>query len=127
MAAGESVPESADDRSAKDQGGEWDAPTPPAGIPIGGSDVPAPPPHGSQDVTPPSGIPGIVGADGVVEGGVVGSEDFGRAGPAVFGGEDPVEAHDDAGDWPTLEYRSRNKPQRSSGTLDWLRRRRDNQ
>lgn len=85
-----------------------DAPTPPAGIPVG-----ATPQAGEADAaTPPTGIPELSG--------VVMAEDFGRPGPTVLGGADPLESHEDAGDWPTLEYRSRTKPD----DRGWLGRRR---
>ncbi|CAM05006.1 hypothetical protein A8924_6164 [Saccharopolyspora erythraea NRRL 2338] len=87
---------------------EADAPTPPVGLPLGAG-------AGRVDddaSTPPSGID---------LSGVITADDYGRAGPAVFGAPEHVERNDDAGDWPKLEYRSRNRPQRPGG--GWFRRR----
>ncbi len=134
---------------------EADAPTSPHGFPRAGQaffagdldgtsggtgpvrgDVPA------EDLTPPTGIPAVVGPDGVVGAETVVEEaDFGQAAPAVLGAPDPAAtdpavtgaadndpadsaSHDEAGDWPKLEYRSRGRS-RSSGALGWIRRRRD--
>ncbi|GAA2782048.1 hypothetical protein [Saccharopolyspora taberi] len=84
---------------------ESDAPTPPVGLPLGEIDA----------STPPSGL----------DSGLISAEDFGKAGPAVLGAPDDIERHDDAGDWPTLEYRSRDRPERGrGGAMNWLRRRR---
>lgn len=85
-----------------------ETPTPPAGVPMGSTDEP----------TPPAGIEGLSG--------IVDPEDFGRPSPAVLGGESATGTEQgEAGEWPTLEYRSRNKPERSSSAgLDWLRGRR---
>ena len=86
---------------------ESDAPTPPAGLPLGRPD---------DTDTPPSGFDGSA---------LITPDDFGRAGPAVLGAPDDVDRNDDAGDWPTLQYRSRNRPERSAGgAMDWFRRRR---
>lgn len=108
MVAGDSSPRPGADRFD----GESDAQTPAIGIP-----VQQPPPAGADDLTPPAGIEGL--SD------LVTAEDFGQAGPAVFGAEErPETGSGEAKDWPTLEYRSRNKPQRSGG-FDFLRRKRD--
>jgi hypothetical protein len=88
-----------------------DEPTPPAGIPMGGA-RPAREPEG--DDTPPTGIP---------VSGVVTAEDYGRSSPTVLGGVDPLEAEEDAGEWPTLEYRSRVKAEQRA-SRSWLGRRR---
>ncbi len=93
-----------------------DAPTPPTGLPLGSLVASSGPPEDDpDDATPPAGIAGLSG--------VVSSEDFGSAGPAVFGGVDPVaeQGRGDAGEWPTLTYRSKGKSKRSRGALDWLR------
>ena len=91
-----------------------DAPTPPTGLPLGTASS-GPPEDDPDDATPPAGIGGLSE--------VVSSEDFGSAGPAVFGGADPVgqQGRGDAGQWPTLTYRSKGKSKRSRGALDWLR------
>lgn len=149
MDAGGSVRGSDENRPAGGEAGRVDdvaasdAPTPPAGFIAGGvrrrfqgdlagelgplpetpePEQPGPEQPGPEELTPPAGIDGLRGAadpDGVVSG-----EDFGHAGPAVLGGADPVryEPHSDAGDWPTLEYRSRSKPKRG-GAFGWIRRR----
>lgn len=93
-----------------------DDPTPPTGLPLGALAASSGPPDDDpDDATPPAGISGLSE--------VVGSEDFGSAGPAVFGGVDPVaqQGRGEAGEWPTLTYRSKGKSKRSKGTLDWLR------
>lgn len=93
-----------------------DAPTPPTGLPLGTSGAASGPPEDDpDDATPPAGIGGLSE--------VVSAEDFGSAGPAVFGGADPVpqQGRGDAGDWPTLTYRSKGKSKRNRGALDWLR------
>lgn len=126
MATGESVPSSGDRVSGSASAGpaadrDSEAPTPPTGLPLIpplGSAVPSAAPQEdgtSDDETPPSGIEGLSG--------VVNAEDFGSGGPAVLGGADPIESesHDDVGDWPTLEYRSRARSKRTRGTFDWLR------
>jgi hypothetical protein len=95
-----------------------DVPTPPRGFEVHTGQFGTPAPEGAEDETPPAGISGLVGADGIVS-----EQDFGASGPAVLGGADPVQPGKDAGEWPTLEYRSRAKQR--SGTFDWLRRRRD--
>ncbi|MEV0700375.1 hypothetical protein AB0I53_21025 [Saccharopolyspora sp. NPDC050389] len=73
-----------------------DAPTPPSGIPVFEP--------GADTDTPPTGITGL--------GDVISAEDVGTASPSVFGAPEPEMSRGDAGDWPTLEYRSRNKPER---------------
>lgn len=88
-----------------------DAPTPPVGIPA----VARPQVEEADAATPPTGMPELSG--------VVTAEDFGKPGPTVLGGPDPLESHEDAGDWPSLEYRRRARP--SGGGRDWLGRRRD--
>ena len=123
----------ADDRADRGFGGEVafsgdvtseverppEAPSPPTGIPLGPTASAAGPPDGDDDDdTPPAGIKGLSE--------VVSSEDFGSGGPTVFGGVDPVAEHRqrDAGDWPTLTYRSKNtdrSKRNSRGALDWLR------
>lgn len=90
-----------------------DEPTPPVGIPTGAAG-PAKAAGDEDDATPPTGIP--VSA-------VVTAEDYGRPAPAVLGGADPLQSHDDAGEWPTLEYRSRAKAEQRAGRT-WLGRRR---
>ncbi len=126
MTTGEPVPGSGDrgfDSDPSGFGGS-DTPTPPEGLPLGGLQAQAAGPLGYESgeaqedtETPAQGIEGISE--------VVTAEDFGKAGPAVFGAEDPGGSRPDgAGDWPSLEYRSRSKPERSGGSFDWLRRRR---
>lgn len=102
------------DGSEPDRPWTDDTPTPVTGIP-------AQPQAATDDMTPPTGIEGLAGA--------VTAEDFGQAGPAVFGAE-PQEPRGeaDADDWPKLEYRSRNKPERRRGGMfDTLRGRNDDQ
>lgn len=109
-----------------------DAPTPARGIPTEFEDVPGQRSADdgtatrSEETTPPAGIGGLVGPDGVIGQGVVEPEDFGHAGPAVLGEPDPGEQgpREEATDWPKLEYRSRAKQQRP-GAMDWLRGGRD--
>jgi hypothetical protein len=93
-----------------------DAPTPPAGIPMDAAG-PAREPESEDDATPPTGIP---------VSGVVTAQDYGRPSPTVLGGVDPMESHEDAGEWPTLEYRSRAKAEQRS-SRNWLGRRRPNE
>lgn len=84
-----------------------DTPTPPTGVP----DV-------SDAPTPPSGFEAVSG--------VVSPEDFGKPSPAVLGEAPPEEpGGGDAGEWPTLEYRSRNKSDQRPGAFRWLRGQRD--
>lgn len=86
-----------------------DTPTPPTGVPDS-ADAP----------TPPTGFEAVSG--------VVGPEDFGRPSPAVLGETPPPESGGgDAGDWPTLEYRSRNRQEQRPGAFGWLRRTRDSE
>lgn len=103
------------ERSGKqpEQGpGEWvdsdDAPTPPRGLAL--------PQLDPAEETPPQGI-------GLAD--LVRSEDVGSGGPAVLGGDDPVQSETggDAGEWPTLEYRSRReREERPRGRFGWSRR-----
>lgn len=88
--------------------------------------------RGSDEPTPPTGIPlgewdSEITSPLSMDGRVVSAEDFGKPSPSVIGGQEPLreQSSGDAGDWPTLEYRSKNKPERGSGALDWLRRKRD--
>ncbi|MDA3624452.1 hypothetical protein [Saccharopolyspora oryzae] len=85
-----------------------DAPTPPTGIPV---IDPA-----ADAETPASGFNSL--------GDVINAEDVGTAAPSVLGAPEPTRAPGEAGDWPTLEYRSRNKPERPkrSSPLDFFRR-----
>lgn len=89
----------------------WDTPTPPAGLPVSVA--------GENDPTPPTGIPKLSE--------VVTAEDYGRPAPMVLGGTEAMESHDDAGEWPTLEYRSRARAQQRPTGRDWLGRRRDSE
>jgi hypothetical protein len=110
---GEQWPDGAE--SGKRDASGSDTPTPPSGFSLSGATLGEQRHPGTEDATPPAGIGGLSG--------VVSDEDFGRAGPTVLGGEDPVTPREDAGDWPTLEYRRRANPER--GGRDWLGRRRD--
>lgn len=112
MVSGASVPDSGANRDEPDRLAADDAPTPVTGIPA----QPAEP----GEETPPMGTDGITG--------VVTAEDFGHAGPAVFGA-DPQETPRGRGadDWPKLEYRSRGKPERRGGVFGGLRRRNGDQ
>lgn len=69
------------------------------------------------------------GGTGLAE--LVATEDFGRGGPAVLGGEtqDPGESYGAAGDWPTLQRRERRneRESRSGGAFGWIKRRRGGQ
>ncbi|MEV0086950.1 hypothetical protein [Saccharopolyspora sp. NPDC050642] len=73
-----------------------DAPTPPSGIPVFDA--------GADADTPPAGFTSL--------GDVISAEDVGKAAPSVLGAPEPNQAGGEAGDWPTLEYRSRNKLER---------------
>lgn len=139
MVAGESTPTpGADGVGGNDpeRFRQSETPTPAIGVPLGEQPPPTdrlsttdqfpvtgsapvtdrPDPAGADDVTPAHGIEGLAEA--------VAAEDFGQAGPAVFGAEGSATAADDAGDWPKLEYRSRSKPESGGGAFDFLRRRR---
>ncbi|GAA4830085.1 hypothetical protein [Saccharopolyspora rosea] len=77
-----------------------DAPTPPTGIPVQG--------------------PGEEGEQNLAD--VIRGEDVGPGSPAVLG-EPQERAGDGPGEWPTLRYRSRDKPERPRrSALDWFRR-----
>ncbi|KAA5831152.1 hypothetical protein ABT337_00065 [Saccharopolyspora hirsuta] len=84
-----------------------DAPTPPTGMPVIDP--------GADAETPPSGFTSL--------GDVISAEDVGSAAPSVFGAPEPAQSQGDAGDWPKLEYRSRNKPERPKrpSPLDFFR------
>ena len=113
MTNGESVPNFGANGGEHDGLRPDDTPTPVTGIPVQQ-------PAGMDDMTPPAGM------DGLTE--VVTAEDFGHAGPAVFGAESHETPQDRAADdWPKLEYRSRNKPERRGGMFDALRRRNGDQ
>jgi hypothetical protein len=88
-----------------------DAPTPPSGMPVLDS--------GADADTPPTGFTSL--------GDVINAEDVGTVPPSVFGAPEPERLQGDAGDWPTLEYRSRNKPERAKrgNPLDFFRRDKD--
>ncbi|MBE9374242.1 hypothetical protein IQ251_07255 [Saccharopolyspora sp. HNM0983] len=103
-------------------------PTPPRGIPLPppGQEPPGDQVPGSDVPTPPEGFTSL--AD------VIGAEDVGEAAPAVFGdpgaagrapgqsspGQSP--AGETAEDWPTLQYRSRERSgQQRRGMSGWLR------
>src|SRR5699024_7655945 len=93
-----------------------DVPTPPSGFPMPVVPEPAAEPVPGADVpTPPEGFTSL--AD------VIGAEDVGSAAPAVFGDPGTGErGGGDAQDWPTLQYRSRDRSgQQRRGTLGWLR------
>ncbi|MCI2420521.1 hypothetical protein MOQ72_24020 [Saccharopolyspora sp. K220] len=85
-----------------------DAPTPPSGMPVIDP--------GSDADTPPAGFTSL--------GDVISAEDVGTASPSVLGGPEPERSNDDAGEWPTLQYRSRDKPERPkrANPLDFFRR-----
>ncbi|WP_433869610.1 hypothetical protein [Saccharopolyspora sp. CA-218241] len=71
--------------------------------------------------TPPTGLP-VVDEDGRSLADLIRAEDIGSAAPAVFGEPAAGGADAPAGDWPELEYRSKEQPARR-GPLDWIRRR----
>ncbi|MBB5155728.1 hypothetical protein [Saccharopolyspora phatthalungensis] len=87
---------------------------------------------GSDAPTPPSGMPALdPGADAETTPAgftslrdLISAEDVGATPPSVFGAPEPERAQRDAGDWPKLEYRSRNKPERPkrANPLDLFRR-----
>ncbi|MDI2028335.1 hypothetical protein QFW96_06925 [Saccharopolyspora sp. TS4A08] len=84
-----------------------DAPTPPRGMPVID-------PQADLD-TPPEGLHSL--------GDVISAQDVGPATPSVIGEPEPERPRDDAGDWPTLQYRRRQrdeKPRRNP--LDFFRR-----
>ncbi|MER7082816.1 hypothetical protein SAMN02982929_03004 [Saccharopolyspora kobensis] len=85
-----------------------DAPTPPNGMPVIDP--------GADAETPPHGFNSL--------GDVISAEDVGSAAPSVFGAPEPAQPRGEAQDWPKLEYRSRNKPERSKrpSPLDFFRR-----
>ncbi|MGP4018094.1 hypothetical protein [Saccharopolyspora sp. 5N708] len=85
-----------------------DAPTPPSGMPVIDP--------GSDSETPPAGFSSL--------GDVISAEDVGSAPPSVFGAPEPERSPDNAGEWPTLQYRSRDKPERArrNNPLDFFRR-----
>ncbi|MER7011281.1 hypothetical protein ABT324_07620 [Saccharopolyspora sp. NPDC000359] len=87
--------------------GGSDAPTPPTGMPVIDP--------GADAETPPSGFTNL--------GDVISAEDVGSAAPSVLGAPEPTPSSGEAGDWPKLEYRSRNKPERPkrSSPLDFFR------
>lgn len=140
MVAGESTSRSGTDGvggNDPERFRESETPTPAIGLPLGEQPPPTdrlsttdqfpvtgsasaadrPEPAGADDVTPAHGIEGLSEA--------VAAEDFGQAGPAVFGADGSATAAADAPDWPKLEYRSRSKPERGGGgAFDFLRRRR---
>lgn len=85
-----------------------DTPTPPRGMPVVD-------PQADLD-TPPEGLNSL--------GDVISAQDVGPATPSVIGEPEPERARDDAGDWPTLQYRSKDradKPRRTN-PLDFFRR-----
>ncbi|GGI75346.1 hypothetical protein GCM10011581_10490 [Saccharopolyspora subtropica] len=88
-----------------------EAPTPPTGMPVIQP--------GADDATPAEGFTSLRD--------VINAEDIGSASPAVFGAPEPEPAPGEAGDWPKLEYRSRNRPERPGRTnpLRIFRRRAD--
>lgn len=88
-----------------------DAPTPPSGMPVVDP--------GADAETPPTGFTSL--------GDVISAEDVGTAPPSVFGAPEPARSQGDAGDWPKLEYRSRNKPERPkrNNPLNFFRRGKD--
>ncbi|MFB9569528.1 hypothetical protein [Saccharopolyspora hordei] len=87
--------------------------------PFGGSDAPTPP-TGMQAIDPED----VDASQFSSLGDLINAEDVGPAAPSVLGAPEPSSPEGDAGDWPKLEYRSRNKPERPkrSNPLNLFRR-----
>ncbi|TDC94699.1 hypothetical protein E1161_06445 [Saccharopolyspora aridisoli] len=84
-----------------------DTPTPPRGMPVID-------PQADLD-TPPEGLNSL--------GEVISAQDVGPATPSVIGEPEPELPKNDARDWPTLQYRSKQRPEKSRrNPLDFFRR-----
>lgn len=65
--------------------------------------------------TPPEGLNSL--------GDVISAQDVGPATPSVIGEPEPERTRDAADDWPTLQYRSKQRPEKPRrGPLDFFRR-----